>query len=183
MKDLQRIKEALADFKAEARDVGKVWQFAKDKHDATGAIRSHSGHPYFEHPESVAKLAVAYGGSEDEVTAAFLHDTLEDTLTSYDELKMVFGEDVADIVSEITNDRSEIDRLGKEEYINQELLSLSDHALFVKLCDMLHNCEDYPRKSQKDRMGRNISFLKRARSLSKKQKELIDSIEMAINEN
>lgn len=183
MKDLKRIKEALADFKAEANDVGKVWQFTKDKHDATGAIRKHSGNPYFEHPESVAKLAVAYGGNDDQVTAAFLHDTLEDTDTSYDELKMVFGEKVADLVSEITNDRSEIDRVGKEEYINQELLSLSDDALFVKLCDMLHNCEDYPRESQKDRMARNIKFLKNARYLNDKQKELVNSIEMAVGEN
>lgn len=180
MKNFKKLKEALADFKAEASDLKNVWKFAKDKHDATGAIRSYSGNPYFEHPESVAKLAVAYGGNDKEIAAAFLHDTMEDTDTSYEDIVKNFGEDIANIVSEITNDRDKISHIGKEAYISRELLVLSDEALFVKLCDMLHNSEDYPKLSQKERMLRNIQFLVKHRYLSPKHQELVNTIEAVL---
>lgn len=175
MKTLDKLFEAVY---TEARQSPHA--LAAERHNATGAIRRHSGEPYIVHPEGVAKIARAYGGNKAEIAAAYLHDTVEDTDTSVDELENMFGADVAQIVSEITNYRPEVERLGKEAYINLELLELSDSALFVKLADMLYNMLDYPRQDQKERMSRNVDYLIENRdNITDKCYELIDAIKAA----
>lgn len=167
--------EAIEDFPKNTR---AMYRFAKQKHDATGAIRKHSGDPYWVHPEGVAKIAAAYGGTDIEIQAAMAHDTLEDTNCSYDELEEMFGDEVASIVREITNDTEEVDRLGKEQYINLELINLSHPALFVKLCDMYYNQMDFPTDAQKQRMIKNINYLlaNREDDLNENEIALIEDI-------
>lgn len=167
--------EAIEDFPKNTR---AMYRFAKQKHDATGAIRKHSGDPYWVHPEGVAKIAAAYGGTDIEIQAAMAHDTLEDTNCSYEELEEMFGDEVASIVREITNDTEEVDRLGKEQYINLELINLSHPALFVKLCDMYYNQMDFPTEAQKRRMIKNINYLlaNREDDLNENEIALIEDI-------
>ena len=154
-----------------------MYNYAKDKHDATGAKRKHSGDDYWMHPSGVADLAVAFGGDETEIQVAMAHDTLEDTSATYEELADQFGEDIAAYVQEITNDKDEVVALGKEGYINQELLSISHPALFVKLCDILYNCIDYPSEEQLERMARNVQYLvKKREDLDDRELDLIDEI-------
>lgn len=169
------VEESIFDFAAQNQP---MYRFAKQKHDATGAIRKHSGDPYWVHPEGVAKIASAYGGTDIEIQAAMAHDTLEDTNCSYDELEEMFGDEVASIVREITNDTGEVDRLGKEQYINLELISLSHPALFVKLCDMYYNQMDFPTEAQKQRMIKNINYLlaNREDDLNENEIALIEAI-------
>lgn len=169
------VEESIFDFEAQNQP---MYRFAKQKHDATGAIRKHSGDPYWVHPEGVAKIAAAYGGADVEIQAAMAHDTLEDTNCSYDELEEMFGDEVASIVREITNDTEEVDRLGKEQYINLELISLSHPALFVKLCDMYYNQMDFPAEAQKQRMIKNINYLlaNREDDLNENEIALIEDI-------
>lgn len=137
----------------------QAYRVAKRKHDDTGAVRKHSGDPYIVHPVGVAKIAKAYGGTEEETAAAYLHDTIEDTGATMDDIREKFGDKVADIVRDVTNDPYLVKKLGKEEYINLELLSLPDSSLYVKLCDMYYNILDYPSQEQKDRIVRNVSTL------------------------
>ena len=172
---LDCLPESVDDFPKNTR---QMYRFAKQKHDATGAIRKHSGDPYWVHPEGVAKIASAYGGTDIEIQAAMAHDTLEDTNCSYDELEEMFGDEVASIVREITNDTEEVDRLGKEQYINLELISLSHPALFVKLCDMYYNQMDFPTEAQKQRMIKNINYLlaNREDDLNENEIALIEAI-------
>lgn len=167
--------ESIDDF---PKNTHQMYRFAKQKHDATGAIRKHSGDPYWVHPEGVAKVAAAYGGTDIEIQAAMAHDTLEDTNCSYDELEEMFGDEVASIVREVTNDTEEVDRLGKEQYINLELISLSHPALFVKLCDMYYNQMDFPTEAQKQRMIKNINYLlaNREDDLNENEIALIEAI-------
>ena len=167
--------ESIDDF---PKNTHQMYRFAKQKHDATGAIRKHSGDPYWVHPEGVAKIAAAYGGTDIEIQAAMAHDTLEDTNCSYDELEEMFGDEVASIVREITNDTEEVDRLGKEQYINLELINLSHPALFVKLCDMYYNQMDFPTDAQKQRMIKNINYLlaNREDDLNENEIALIEDI-------
>ena len=167
--------EAIEDFPKNTR---AMYRFAKQKHDATGAIRKHSGDPYWVHPEGVAKIAAAYGGTDIEIQAAMAHDTLEDTNCSYEELEEMFGDEVASIVREVTNDTEEVDRLGKEQYINLELINLSHPALFVKLCDMYYNQMDFPTDAQKQRMIKNINYLlaNREDDLNENEIALIEDI-------
>lgn len=169
------VEESIFDFAAQNQP---MYRFAKQKHDATGVIRKHSGDPYWVHPEGVAKIAAAYGGTDIEIQAAMAHDTLEDTNCSYDELEEMFGDEVASIVREITNDTEEVDRLGKEQYINLELISLSHPALFVKLCDMYYNQMDFPTEAQKRRMTKNINYLlaNREDDLNENEIALIEAI-------
>ena len=172
---LNELPESIDDF---PKNTHRMYRFAKQKHDATGAIRKHSGDPYWVHPEGVAKIAAAYGGTDIEIQAAMAHDTLEDTNCSYDELEEMFGDEVASIVREITNDTEEVDRLGKEQYINLELINLSHPALFVKLCDMYYNQMDFPTDAQKQRMIKNINYLlaNREDDLNENEIALIEDI-------
>lgn len=172
---VKRFSENVNDF---PKNTHRMYRFAKQKHDATGVIRKHSGDPYWVHPEGVAKIAAAYGGTDIEIQAAMAHDTLEDTNCSYEELEEMFGDEVASIVREITNDTEEVDRLGKEQYINLELISLSHPALFVKLCDMYYNQMDFPTEAQKRRMTKNINYLlaNREDDLNENEIALIEDI-------
>ena len=167
--------ESIDDF---PKNTHQMYRFAKQKHDATSAIRKHSGDPYWVHPEGVAKIAAAYGGTDIEIQAAMAHDTLEDTNCSYEELEEMFGDEVASIVREVTNDTEEVDRLGKEQYINLELINLSHPALFVKLCDMYYNQMDFPTDAQKQRMIKNINYLlaNREDDLNENEIALIEDI-------
>ena len=141
-----------------------AYYFAKCKHnevinkDGTkGQKRKGSGVPYFVHPKGVAAIIMEYGGTEDQIKATLLHDTIEDTDTSYLELKANFGEHVAELVHELTNCKYEIEKIGKEDYMSNKLLHLSEEALLVKLADMLYNITDMPALQAEIRMLKNVS--------------------------
>jgi GTP pyrophosphokinase len=143
----------MADFPIECR---AAYAFAKYKHKQTGAIRKGSGLPYFVHPKAVAMIILENGGTIEQINAGLLHDTLEDTETSSLELKTLFGEKVASMVWELTNSKIEIEKLGKEEYMNKKLVTLSEDTLTIKLADFICNMNDMPNDKQMERMCKNI---------------------------
>lgn len=114
------------------------------------AFRLHDGQvrkdrdqtPYIAHPLRVAERLRAHGVTDsDLLAAAVLHDTIEDCGTSYERLSAHFGERVAGLVAELTNDK----RLPKAESKRQMLEDLPRHsaaARTVKLADRLDNLED-----------------------------------------
>lgn len=167
------IDESVTDF---PKPIRPMYRFSKRKHDDTGAVRTSSGEPYFIHPESVAKLCISFGGTDFEVKLALAHDTLEDAGAVYEDICEKFGKEIADALKEITNDRLEISKIGKENYINKELVSISKPALFVKLCDILHNSSDSPTPSQKSRMKKNIEYLISHRELDERETRIVKSI-------
>ena len=136
-----------------------VYDFAKRNHDATGIVRKNSGLPYFVHPEMVADVVTAYDGTEEEICAALCHDLLEDTDVTAEDLEELYGPDVAQIVEEVTNFKPDVDFYGKEQYINRELLELSDSALLVKCADMYCNLNDFPKPGQRERIIRNFKYM------------------------
>ena len=81
--------------------------FAADKH-RNQRRKDAEGSPYINHPIELAKILAIEGGVEDMqvLCAAVLHDTIEDTQTSYEELAARFGSEVADVVREVTDDKS-----------------------------------------------------------------------------
>lgn len=165
--------EAVEDF---PRNTRAMYRFAKRRHDDTGAIRKVSKQPYWVHPEGVAKIVMEHGGSDIEIKAAMAHDVLEDTGESYEDMVEKFGDKVASIVKEVTNDKDEIAKVGKEKYISEELCCLSPEALTVKLADMLYNMKDSPTEKNYERMRKNIAFLMMNRQLSGKHLELAQEI-------
>ena len=100
------------------------------------------------------------GGSIDQINSAFGHDLLEDTETSFTEIKVVSGSyHCAEICSELRNNRYTINDIGKETYMSKKLVCLSDDALFVKLADILYNMLDCPTDKGMERMKINVEYL------------------------
>ena len=152
-----------------------MYYFAKGRH--AHQERKISGYPYYVHPRAVAYLVMKYDGSIDQINAALAHDLLEDTDTSYLEIEAVtHSQKVADLCTELRNNDHVIENLGKEEYMNQKLMQISDDALLIKLCDIYCNMADNPTEKAKLRMLVNVKYLITNRVLSKSQKRLAEDI-------
>jgi len=153
-------------------------QFIEDKH--YGQRRKFSGLPYIVHLFNVYAIAKEYKHSthQDDISAiCLLHDTLEDTDTTVEELTFEFGPLVANTVAELTNDRAKIAQIGKTKYVDEKLLTLSNYALVVKLADMLANIIDHPQFSTLQRISHHIEFLKAHRKLTPSQQKITNHIE------
>ena len=98
--------------------------------------------PYINHVLSVAEV-LTHHGIEDIITlqAALLHDTIEDTETSPDELDDLFGSEVLSVVLEVTDDKS-LDKVERKRIQIEKSPHLSDRAKLVKLGDMISNVTD-----------------------------------------
>ncbi len=111
---------------------------------AHGGQRRASGEPYFNHPVEVAAILTRYRVDEATVATALLHDTLEDTDATYDDLKRLFGEQIADMVEGVTK-LSRLDLASKAQAQADNLRKLlvamarDPRVLLVKMADRLHN--------------------------------------------
>jgi len=99
--------------------------------------------PYINHPIALANVLVREGAvSEPEVVAAaLLHDTLEDTQTSPGELRTAFGERVARVVEEVTDDKS-LPKAERKRLQIEHAAAISREAKLVKLADKICNLRD-----------------------------------------
>lgn len=99
--------------------------------------------PYINHPIAVADILLNEAGVTDEVVlmAALLHDTVEDTDTTFDEIEQQFGQVVRDVVAEVTDDKSLPKAVRKQHQIDHAP-NLSDRAKLVKLADKISNVRD-----------------------------------------
>ena len=121
--------------------IRKAYDFASVAH--AGQLRM-SGEPYFMHPSAVAKNLAEMGFDEHTISAGLLHDTVEDTSASIEELDVEFGEQVADIVDGVTKislmsfDTKEE---AQAENIRKMILAMSHdiRVPIVKLADRKHN--------------------------------------------
>ncbi len=122
--------------------INKAGNFAKIKH--AGQTRKDAGkRPYLEHLIRVASLVskLEFMVDDDTICAAFLHDTLEDTDTSADELTQEFGEKVCDIVQELT-DNKKLTRKFRKLHKMRDADLLSFPASLVLWADLTANLED-----------------------------------------
>lgn len=109
-----------------------------------GTQKRASGDPYFSHPVEVAGLMTDLKMDEDTIITALLHDTVEDTLTSIEDIEAKFGSEVARLVDGVTK-LSKIEAQTEDERaaenLRKFLLAISDdiRVLLVKLADRLHN--------------------------------------------
>ncbi len=120
----------------------KAIHFAADKH--RDQRRKGAGHaPYINHPVAVAQTLWEVGGVRDATTllAAVLHDTIEDTDTTPEELARLFGEEVLSVVLEVTDDKSLPKQTRKKLQI-EHAAQLSSRARLVKLGDKICNLRD-----------------------------------------
>jgi GTP diphosphokinase / guanosine-3',5'-bis(diphosphate) 3'-diphosphatase len=120
----------------------KALAFAAHKH-RDQRRKDAEASPYINHPIELADVLVNEGGVTDVevLSAALLHDTVEDTATTHDELVDAFGSRIARIVAEVTDDK----RLPKEQRKRLQVEhapTLSREARLVKLADKLCNLRD-----------------------------------------
>lgn len=120
-----------------------AYNFAKKQHE--GQIRQ-DGSSYINHPIKVAEIIKKYFPKHPKINefiaAAYLHDVVEDTDTTIDEIREKFGEYVAYLVNGVTNDKKQKDTMGKTNYLCNKMLNMNEDVLNLKLCDRLSNVID-----------------------------------------
>ena len=129
------------DPQADEAMINRAYVFSVQKH---GSQKRASGDPYFSHPIEVAGILTDFNLDDQTIVTALLHDTIEDTLVTYDEIEGAFGPDVARMVDGVTK-LSKIEAMSENERaaenLRKFLLAMSDdiRVLLVKLADRLHN--------------------------------------------
>ncbi len=127
--------------------VQKAFEFANEAHKG---VRRRSGEPYILHPIAVAKIVVTnIGLGYKSIAAALLHDVVEDTDYTVDDIRNLFGDRIALLVDGLTkikvvldNDAKAGSRSIQAENFKRILLTLNDdvRVVLIKLADRLHNC-------------------------------------------
>ncbi|MBP3350186.1 MAG: bifunctional (p)ppGpp synthetase/guanosine-3',5'-bis(diphosphate) 3'-pyrophosphohydrolase [Bacteroidaceae bacterium] len=120
--------------------IGKAFNFACEAHSKQ---RRKSGEPYIIHPIAVARIiAEELELSTDAIIAAFLHDVVEDTDYTIEDIRLLFGSGVAFLVNVVTKQKKEEYEHSKQIDNYQQMLSSVQYdirALLIKLADRLHN--------------------------------------------
>lgn len=130
-----------------------AYEFANEMHKEQ---KRESGEPYITHPLSVADILVNLGMDTDTICAALLHDVVEDTEATLDDLKKRFGEDVANLVDGVTK-LDQVALYSKEEQqaenIRKIFLSMAKdiRVIIIKLSDRLHNMRTLGFRSEEKR--------------------------------
>jgi guanosine-3',5'-bis(diphosphate) 3'-pyrophosphohydrolase len=123
-------------------NVIKAMAFAADKH-RNQRRKDEEASPYINHPIALANVLANEAGIEDERTllTAVLHDTIEDTETTEQELLRLFGKDVADLVMEVTDDKT-LPKAERKRLQVEHAAHASRRAKLVKLADKICNLRD-----------------------------------------
>ena len=121
--------------------LNRAYVFTVQKH---GSQKRASGDPYFSHPVEVAGILTDLHLDSETIVTALLHDTLEDTLTTPEEIERLFGADVGrlvDGVTKLSKIEAQTENERAAENLRKFLLAMSDdiRVLLVKLADRLHN--------------------------------------------
>lgn len=145
--DLKEAARKRCNSKYELEQIQKAFEFANEAHKG---VRRRSGEPYILHPIAVAKIVVSnIGLGYKSIIAALLHDVVEDTDYTVEDLSSLFGDKVATIVEGLTKIKTVLDNEDKAaqksmqaENFKRILLTLNDdvRVVLIKLADRLHNC-------------------------------------------
>ena len=120
----------------------KAISFAADKH-RNQRRKDAEASPYINHPIALADILANEGGVEDVdiLCAAILHDTIEDTETTLDELVLIFGDRIAGMVAEVTDDKA-LPKAERKRLQIEHAAHISSGAKLVKLADKISNLRD-----------------------------------------
>lgn len=127
------------------RRLAEALDWALERH--AGASRKGTGSPYASHVIQVAGLVMEHGGDADQIVAALLHDVVEDTDSTIEDVDSRFGPSVSRIVADCTDtlpgdtpDRKSSWQQRKERHLDH-LLAIDDRSALVAACDKRHNLE------------------------------------------
>jgi hypothetical protein len=118
--------------------------FATSAHQRIGHQRKYSNQPYQVHLQAVAKLVASANDDPEMIAAAWLHDTVEDTPVTLDEIAEKFGTEVAELVENLTDVSRPGDgnRAIRKAIDRDHSARASARAMTVKLADLIDNCRD-----------------------------------------
>lgn len=143
--------------------LNKAYVFSVKAH---GQQKRHSGDPYYAHPIEVAGILAGLHLDVASICTALLHDVLEDTETTYEQLAREFSTEIADLVDGVTKlgqvemSRPDASReQAQAENLQKFILAISKdvRVLLVKLCDRLHNMRTlhhHPKKASRERISK-----------------------------
>jgi (p)ppGpp synthase/HD superfamily hydrolase len=158
--------------------------FAKERHLNTISIDTNISHQ--EHLASVvARLKNLGIVDEETLSAAWLHDTINDTMTSFDDIEQRFGSKVAVLVLSISKDKSLSRTIREEQYVKQ-LKESPLEAKLIKLCDISANLKDlknsqFSKTRKTKEMKRKLYYLNVIKTDLVKNKDQIPGIPGLIN--
>ena len=147
--------------KTDIERIKKAYDFGKDSHK--DQFRN-SGEPYFTHPIEVAMILAGLNMDDDTIVAGLLHDVLEDTEVTFDEMAEIFGEDTTKLVDGVT-------KIGKIKYhtkqesqaenLRKMIVAMGEdiRVVIIKLADRLHNM-------------RTLEYMSRTKQIEKAQETL-----------
>ena len=120
----------------------KAFRFASEKHNEQRR-KDAKASPYINHPIQVAEILWMIGDVRDVtlLVASILHDTIEDTATKPDEIRLLFGEDVLSLVLEVTDDKSLPKQVRKQLQV-EHAPHKTQKAKLLKLADKISNVQD-----------------------------------------
>ena len=118
--------------------------FATIAHEAVNQKRKYTGESYIVHPIRVANIVHEFRGTKDMIAAAYLHDTVEDTNVTMEDIHSNFGPDIAVIVDGLTDVSvpSDGNRAVRKAMDRQHSADASYEAQFVKCADIIDNAAD-----------------------------------------
>jgi HD domain len=134
--------------------IDRARRFATAAHRNVGQLRKYTGQPYDEHLRSVAEMVGAVTDDAEVIAAAWLHDVVEDTPTTIEDIERAFGPDVRALVEALTDVSRPHDgnRAARKALDREHLARAPARAQTVKLADLLDNCQDICRHNA--RFGR-----------------------------
>ena len=144
--------------------ISKALKFSTAAHAAVGQKRKYTGEDYIVHPIAVSEIVAAFGGSKEMVAAALLHDTLEDTNVTKEQIAEEFGWKIFKLVVELTDVTKPEDgnRATRKAIEAKRLGMASKEAQMIKLADLIDNTKTifkYDPKSAKVYRQEKIDLL------------------------
>lgn len=125
--------------------------FAAAAHMACGQIRKYTGEPYHVHPREVAMIVQAAGGDEFQIAAAHLHDVVEDTDVTIQQIQDFFGYKVAELVGWLTDVSKPTDgnRAERKAIDRAHTAQAPVRAKMIKLADLISNTKSIVEHDEK----------------------------------
>lgn len=134
----------------------KAIQFSTSAHE--NQKRKGKEVSYIMHPLSVGLLLASSGAKEEVVVAGILHDTIEDTEVTYEEIEKLFGKKIADIVNDVTEQDKSLPWAERKRLALVHVATVLPESILVKTADVLHNMSDQLEDYKKEGDGMFAKF-------------------------